>query len=448
MISRRAFLQTSGLAFCGLKHYAAAGISTPGTGRFGPLIPDPQKIIDLPEGFAYRILARQGVPMSDGFRTPGLPDGMAAFPAADGKVVLVCNHEIGLKAAHAGLFKNPSKLPANFDASYCYDAGKSGEPPHLGGTSNLVFDPASGERIAHFMSLLGTDRNCAGGAMPWGSWITCEEPEELTSERGQRHGWCFEVKATVEQGLQKPVPLKALGRFRHEAVAYDPRSGFLYLTEDRGDGLLYRFVPEVKEDLTKGRLQALVVRGKASADLRNYDSSSRWPAVSEAFKVDWMDLDDIESAADDLRIRGYQAGGARFARGEGIHLVGDSLYLCCTDGGPTRRGQIFKLTPGEDGDLLELFLQPGASDLLTNGDNLCPAPWGDIVVCEDFIDPAFGTAAHVQCVTPEGEVHTLARNCKPGEFAGACFSPDGDWFFVNIMSAGLVIAITGPWDKA
>lgn len=450
MISRRSFIGTTGFAFLGLQRYAHAANPSRVIEPFGPLIADPAGIVDLPEGFTYWILARQGEPMSDGFKTPGASDGMAAFPAEGGKLVLVRNHELGLKTAALGPFRDNSRLPDKLDPALSYDGGAGGRLPQLGGTTNLVFDPATGETVSQFLSLTGTDRNCAGGPMPWGSWITCEEPEELTSERGQLHGWCFEVKATTAGGLQKPVPLKALGRFRHEAVALDPRSGILYLTEDRTDGLLYRFIPAKKGDLSKGRLQALAIAGKPSADLRNYQPASIWPQESAELRAEWIDLDDTDSPRDDLRIRGFQAGAARFARGEGIHRVGKSFYICCTDGGPSRRGQIFVLDPSADGgtDRLTLFLQPEKSDLLTNGDNLCPAPWGGIVICEDLIDPTFAPAAYIRCVTPEGKIFTFAKNCKPGEFAGGCFSPDGRWFFVNLMAQGLTLAIAGPWKKA
>lgn len=450
MISRRSFLSTTSLAFLGLQRYAAAEPASRLIEPFGPLIPDPAGIIDLPEGFTYRILARQGETMNDGYKSPGKPDGMAAFAVDDGKLVLVINHELSLKSAKHGPFADNGLLPEGFDPSLSYDGGKDGGPPHVGGTTNLVFNPASGKTVSHYLSLTGTDRNCAGGPMPWGSWITCEEPEDLTSSRGRLHGWCFEVKAVTGGGIQKPVPMKALGRFRHEAVALDPGTGLLYLTEDRTDGLLYRFIPAKKSDFSKGKLQALAIVEKPSADLRNYEPTSRWPAVSEKLRVRWIDLDEVESPQDDLRIRGHKAGAARFARGEGIHWVGDALFICCTDGGPSRRGQIFRLEPAVDdgNDKLELFLQPEKSDLLTNGDNLCPAPWGGIVICEDLIDATFSPAAHVRCVTPEGRIHTLARNRNDGEFAGGCFSPDGKWFFVNIMAEGLTLAITGPWEKA
>ncbi len=452
MITRRSFLGATGLAFLGLQRYAQAEIPSRVIEPFGPLLKDPKGVLDLPEGFTYKLLAKRGDSMSDGFKVPGMADGMAAFPGPDGKVVLVCNHELGLEMTGMGPFPNNTSLPDGFDAAFSFDPGNDRREPSLGGTTNLVFDPATGEKTAHFLSLTGTDRNCAGGPMPWGSWITCEEPADLVNERGSRHGWCFEVKATAEPGLQQPIPLKALGRFRHEAVALDPRTGILYLTEDRGDGLLYRFLPDKKDDFSKGKLQALMIEGRPAADLRNYDPQSKWPAAGSPLKATWLDLSETDAPKDDLRIRGYAAGAARFARGEGIHLVGGSFFICCTDGGPSRRGQIFRLDPSGDAakpDTLELFLQPEESDLLTNGDNLCPAPWGGIVVCEDLIDPSFSPAAHVRCVTPEGKIFTLARNSNAqGEFAGGCFSPDGKWFFINLQSRGLTLAVTGPWEKA
>jgi secreted PhoX family phosphatase len=453
MTSRRSFLGTTGLAFLGLQRYTrGADASTRLIEPFGPLIKDPKGILDLPAGFRYRLLATKGERMSDGFKVPGAADGMAAFPGPDGKIVLVCNHELGLETTAMGPFANNTRLPDDFDEALCFDPGDERQAPSLGGTTNLVFDPVTGEKTAHFLSLMGTDRNCAGGPMPWGSWITCEEPSDLTQGRGRRHGWCFEVKATAEQGLQKPVALKALGRFRHEAVALDPATGILYLTEDRGDGLLYRFLPAEKNNFTKGRLQALAIVGKPSAALQNYDPDSKWPLAGAPLEATWIDLEDTDAPKDDLRVRGRKAGAACFARGEGIHLVGKSFFICCTDGGPSRRGQIFKLDPsGEPAkpDTLELFLQPEESDLLTNGDNLCPAPWGGIVICEDLIDPSFSPAAHVRCVTPEGKIFTLARNSSgQGEFAGGCFSPDGKWFFINLQSRGLTLAVTGPWEKA
>ena len=445
---RRGFIRTGSFAaaFLGLRTLAHAQPEGRIIEPYGPLIKDPAGLLDLPEGFTYNLLSKEGDEMSDGFRVPGAFDGMAVFPGADGKIILIRNHELGPDGFGPGDLKDTAK-------AVCYDPGEADEPPHIGGTTTIVFNPLTGVVESQFLSLTGTHRNCAGGAMPWGSWITCEEPPELTSPRGLKHGYCFEVKATATPELQKPVPLRALGRFNHEAVALDPRTGILYLTEDRNDGLLYRFLPDKATDFSSGRLQALKVTGTPSVDLRNYETIQKADLAQEGrpMKVEWIDLEDIDSPNDDLRIRGAQTGAAVFARGEGIHFHEGIAYICCTDGGPQRRGQIFKLSPSArpgETEELELFIEATANDLLTNGDNLCVAPWGDLVVCEDFAIEDAGPHPHLRGVTPQGQIYTIAKNAKSAvEFAGSCFNEDGEWLFVNVQSPGHTFAITGPWAK-
>ncbi len=162
-----------------------------------------------------------------------------------------------------------------------------------------------------------------------------------------------------------------------------------------------------------------------------------------------MDLEDTHAPKDDLRIRGHAAGAALFARGEGIHFTDSGIFIACTDGGPARRGQIFRLDPSgsaEKPDSIELFIQCDAESPLVNGDNLCPAPGGGLVVCEDLIDPSFADYSHLRWIEPDGSITTLARNSKDSsEFAGSCFSPDGKWLFVNLQGRGITLGITGPW---
>jgi len=263
-MNRRQFIRTgtgASLAFLGLKNYLLAENSSSRIIEpYGSLTPDPDGILDLPKGFNYHTISRAGEIMTDGFRVPGRPDGMAAFPAKNGRVTLVRNHEIQIEWSHMSPFHSEKKLTRQV-RKLAYDSGTPATTaPHIGGTTNVVYNPKTGRVEKQFLSLTGTDRNCAGGAMPWGSWITCEEPKDLTSPRGQKHGYCFEVKASADGKLQKARPLKALGRFCHEAVALDPRTGTLYLTEDISDGLLYRFLPEKRNDFSRGTLQALALK--------------------------------------------------------------------------------------------------------------------------------------------------------------------------------------------
>ncbi len=457
--ARRSFLKQSAITsgFLGLGRYLKADRRGEHQKRvispYGPLVPDKDKLLDLPAGFTYRVISKRGGTMSDGLRVPGMFDDMAAFPGEGGRIIIVRNHELALNQSHLGAFPR-NRLPASVDRDLVYDPGEGDEPPQPGGTTTIVYNPATGETEKEFLSLAGSHRNCSGGAMPWGSWITCEETFDLTSDRRARmHGYCFEVKADPELGLQKAIPLKALGRFCHEAVAYDPEDGSLYLTEDRGDGLLYRFVPERERDFSSGRLYALAIRGMKSADLRNNQSKqARQIQEGETLSIHWIEIDDPSSDRDDLRVKGFKQGAARFARGEGIFYDKGSLFVCCTDGGPSRRGQVFRIIPKGAKDAepqIELFLESGESDLLTSGDNLCVAPNGDLIICEDLIDPFKRKQfQHLRGVTPEGKIFTLARNpdgAKKYEFCGSTFSPDGSILFVNIQTLDHTFAIKGPW---
>jgi secreted PhoX family phosphatase len=443
MVARRDFIKTGLLAggFLGLQRALGADASV---GRlcegYGQLQADPNGMMALPKGFEYQVLSRRGAAMSDGFRVPGMPDGMAAFPGKDGRVVLVRNHELSLGAAGWGPLDDLKKCPENVA---CYDSGTDEEIVTPGGTTNIIYNPKSGQVEREFLSLFGTDRNCAGGPTPWGTWITCEEPEFLTEGRGKKHGWCFEVDSQVEGGVQEPIPLRGLGRFRHEAVAVDPETGIVYLTEDRHEGLFYRFVPKEKGNLQAGgRLQALAMKGIASGDSRNWEKRSL--REGQVVGVEWIDVTDTDSPRDDLRIRGAEAGATVFARGEGCWWGEGEVWFCCTNGGPELRGQLFRFRPAKNGGELELFLEPDKSDLLRNGDNLTIAKNGDVIIAEDRGDDQ----CSLRGVTQEGRIYTLATNVlNSSELAGVCFSPDGDVLFVNVQTPGLTLAIRGDWSQ-
>lgn len=428
-LNRRHFLAATGTAFAALaasgcvvrpRSAAAAGFPV-GTA----LVPDPRGVLDLPPGFSYQVLARRGDAMSDGGKVPDNADGMGCFELPGGRLALVCNHELTPNEDAGG---NPS--PA-FD----YRDNGSVLP---GGTTTLVLDARTLKLLQHYRSLAGTIRNCAGGVTPWGSWLSCEENTTRAGQGvKQDHGWIFEVPADAP-GPVDPVPLKAMGRFNHEAAAVDPVTGAVYLTEDREDGLLYRFLPATPGRLAAGgRLQALVIDGLP--DSRNRERVAFAPGSWH--KARWIDLDNPESPADDLRKRGAARGATLFSRGEGIHMGTRELYFCCTSGGAARLGQIFRLRPASDE--LQLFFESTSIEQFNFGDNLTVAPNGHLVVCEDQYTQNVDN--HLRGITPAGEAYPIGRLRLQTELAGACFSPDGRVMFVNVFSPTMTLAITGPW---
>ena len=454
----------------------------PGVG-YGPLRPDPHRILDLPEGFTYRVISRLGDEMDDGLLLPGSPDGMAAFPVdgdpAGRYSVLVRNHELEPTSLRLSPFgENAQRLiELGERRKLLYDAGY-GFTPGLGGTTTLLYDHDANRVVKQYLSLGGTVRNCAGGPTPWGTWITCEETAAKVGAKYEKdHGYNFEVPGVADGRLVEPVPLKAMGRFQHEAVAVDPLSGIVYQTEDRHEGLIYRFLPDNpgrNGDPGKlhkgGRLQILAVKGRPSLDTRN------WPAeahssfegvagngtgvegigqevkVGQTFEVEWLDVEDPENPEDKLRFEGFDRGAARFARGEGMWYGNNCVYFACTNGGLRQKGQIWKYVPSRfEGQpeekkhpgRLELFIEPNDGNLVDNADNLTVAPWGDLIVAEDG-----GAAQYLRGVTRDGRLYTLAQNSTGNsEFAGVCFSPAGKTLFVNIQKEGLTLAVEGPWDR-
>ncbi|MEB3294040.1 MAG: alkaline phosphatase PhoX [Synechococcales bacterium] len=435
-----------------------------------------EAILALPSGFNYRVLSVTGQLMSDGTLVPAGHDGMAAFPGPRNTTILVRNHELS------------TTLPPTYN--YPVSGGSRYSEVALGGTTTLQIG-RNREVLKHFVSLAGTRVNCAGGPTPWGSWISSEETFSVTTSNSTpvRHGYNFEVVADVNSGIVTPVPLTAMGRFSHEAIAVDPKTGYIYETEDRGDSCFYRFVPN--RPILKpgqlaqvgGTLYALKIKGSETAfNTTNNPFQGGTPGlvkVGQTLPVEWVKVDNVDPNAEgrtgnieagEVGVR-YQAqakGAAIFFRGEGCWYGNGLVYFVATQSGPPAtanlpsppgngrgNGQVWAYNPRTE--TLTLVVEAGASgELLDEPDNVTVTPFGDLLLCEDSSDDF----QYLVGVTREGKTYQLAQNVLfsqvasdpakanfvGNEFAGACFSPDGKTLFVNIQTPGITFAIWGPWN--
>lgn len=458
-LSRRqfGFAAFTTLAFAGLSRRAGAAETYRNEIHgYGPLRRDPAGLLDLPEGFSHQVVSRSGEIMDDGFYAPSNFDGMGCFAAGDGKIALVRNHELSLGGWDRSAVKDTAALQERLAALPHFGRAADGRVLP-GGTSTVIIDLATGRRESQFLSLTGTSTNCAGGITPWGSWLTCEETNLAAPDSSQSHGWVFEIPS-AHRGLVAPQPLTAMGRYRHEAAAVDPKTGIVYLTEDRDDSLFYRFLPQQPGELAKGgRLQALAFADSGlDADSRNWTGVEFAPRTMRP--VRWIDMKGVESPQDDLRVRGHARGAVSFARGEGLHLaVGANgardFYFTCTSGGAAKLGQIMRYTPSahegtaeetQHPGQLEIFVESADASVFEYGDNLTVTPQGHLIVCEDKTGDRVN---HLRGVAPSGQIYTFARLNAETELAGACFSPDGQVLFVNAYAPGITFAIRGPWDR-
>ncbi|SFS99278.1 alkaline phosphatase PhoX [Saccharopolyspora flava] len=466
-LSRRQFVQRSllsgiGIALVGnVGAVAAAAPAVAGGGTapgYGPLIPDPRGLLSLPEGFSYKIITEAGkTVLESGEPTPQKHDGMATFERPGGGSVIVYNHEINV--GHDAEFPVPRIDGLTYD------------PVAPGGCTVVEVD-AEGNRISEHVALAGTSTNCAGGRTPWNTWLSCEETEARAGEDGHErdHGFTFEVDPHDREANRDPKPIKALGRFSHEAAVVDPDTGHIYQTEDASgpNGLFYRFTPPASAlPLGPGALRALgdddgVLEAMKASDEsgRHVDDLSRATEVGTTYALTWVAVPDRAAASTSIR---EQVGDDEITRGrklEGAWWGDGGAYFVCSyariedSPGTPHDGQVWFYDPREQTIELKLRFEYDQDDAtgFDGPDNITVSSRGNgLILAEDG-----DGQQHLFGVTTDGQTYPLARNeintgtdLAPefSEFCGPVFSPDGSTLFANVQNPGVLYAITGPWDS-
>ncbi|MFF0116821.1 alkaline phosphatase PhoX [Streptomyces prasinus] len=377
-MQRRSFLRTvtagTGAAvFCGTLwqqagHAAPAGAAS--GSPYGPLLAPDANSVALPAGFTSRVVARS-LRAVGGTVWHSAPDGGACYADGDGWIY-VSNSEI----------------------------------PLLGGASAIRFRAdGSVDRAYHILS--GTNLNCAGGATPWNTWLSCEE-----TFRGR-------VFETDPYGRKEAVAHHAMGRFKHEAAACDPDHRVVYLTEDEDDGCFYRFTPDTWGDLSSGRLD---VACTTSGD-----------------GVEWREVPNPSAPL--VQTRRQLAAARHFDGGEGCHYAEGICYF-------TAKGdrQVWAYDT-RDSTITSVYNSDGT---LTGVDNITGTAAGDLYVAED------GGNMEINIITRDGVVAPILRveGHPDSEITGPAFSPDGSRLYFSSQrgtsgeisgSGGVTYEVRGPF---
>ncbi|ADB32946.1 protein of unknown function DUF839 [Kribbella flavida DSM 17836] len=426
---------------------------------FPPLMDDPKGLLALPPGFKYTIVTRAGeTKLKTGQPSPAAHDGMAVFGAGRGHT-LIRNHEIGSNNA----------LGVPQLEGTVYDPGVG-----AAGGCTVVSVDRDGTNRGEWVGISGTLTNCAGGHTPWGTWLTCEETESKANgtTRLKDHGYVFEVWADGETA--HPVPLKALGRYAHEALAVDKDKAHIYLSEDASgpNGLFYRWSAPAGYRLGKhswrdladvdfGTLEAMAILGDDGKPIPDvaYLTSAQ---LLRPFRVAWVPVPDRDAVSVSCRRQFTDGQVTRGKKFEGVFGTDDGVYVVNSyaksgtsdlpaDAVPHDGMVWFYNYKARTIQLVTYFPENAAADQgaaakyndynFDGPDNVTVTPWGSLVLAEDG-----NASSHVLSSTPGGPTYAIARNMlNDSEFTGPAFSANGDVLFVNIQSPGITFAITGPW---
>jgi secreted PhoX family phosphatase len=345
-----------------------------GTSPYGALQSTDANGVQLPQGFTSRIVARssQTVPGTS-YTWHGAPDGGACFADGNGWIY-TSNAELGTG----------------------------------GGAGALRFD-ASGNVVDAYRILSNTRTNCAGGATPWQTWLSCEEVDR---------GYVYE---TDPFGVTAASQRAAMGRFKHEAAACDPDLQVIYLTEDVSDGAFYRFKPTTWGNLATGTLQVL---------------------TETSGVLSWKNVPDPDGSP--TATRNQVANTKRFNGGEGCHYANGVCFF-------TTKGDNRVWAYDTAANTLAIVYDDNltSNPPLTGIDNITgSASSGDLFVAED------GGNQEICIITPTDTVAPFLRLSGHGssEICGPAFNPAGNRLYFSSQrgttgssSGGMTFEVTGPF---
>ena len=378
--------------------------------QFRSLLPGSQETyLVLPMSHSFDYIIEKGDPLTEGGMLPGRCDFTGYVP-------------INQSSSEGYLSINSESTPG----------GVTILELHL--ESSIAKWIVDKSKAVDFSSVGGTARNCSGGITPWGTIITCEE---ITSgdENGDGYndlGWAIEIdpvsKKVVDQngGLDGGDKLWALGNFSHENAVLHPNRRTVYQGIDNSVGYLYKFVADVAENLSSGKL--FVYKGSK-------DGSGEWIRLNNSTITE----------QNNTIAQSIEVGATLFLGIEDVEInpIDGLVYLAVKD-----EDRVYRFADSDpiSGTMVSNFqTYVGATSYkISNGEVVVTEPWGtgnDNLVFDDQGNlwvAQDGGNNYIWLVeyghTKESpKVKIFARTPKGSEPTGLTFTPDYKYLFMSIQ---------------
>lgn len=455
---------------------------------FKPISPVKSDRVELPAGFNYSVLLKQGDSIGTNMQFGDCADFTAFFAGEKpDQGYLWVNHEYFAPQFTSGFFAQDGvkKTLAQMQIEKTLVGGSLIEIIKKNNSWSLLNDSklnqrwdanspiqfSGSHRIHGKRRAIGTLANCAGGVTPWKTVLTCEENYhqfygEVSFTNGKReliavkrehpmswrsldqkppehYGWVVEV----DFRNKKAVKHVALGRFAHEGAtcinAADGRC-VVYMGDDKDDEFFYKFVSKKPWQLNQGTLYVANFTEKKWMPL----DVEKNPVLKKKFKTQT-----------DLLIRTREAarlvGATPLDRPEDCKIDPQTgaIFLACTNNKPAGRphGLILKFTEADSNYTSENF---SVETFKTGGENFsCPDNLifdreGDLWITSDMSEEAlresdfkkFGNNGLFYVPLKgqlAGQVFQFASAPHDAEFTGPSFSPDGQTLFLSVQHPGI-----------
>ena len=269
-----------------------------------------------------------------------------------------------------------------------------------------------------------TAYNCSGTVTEWGTVISCEEvvANDGDGDGYKDFGWNLEIDPVTRTATQK---LWAMGNFAHENVAIHANKRTVYQGADSNPGYIFKFVADVAEDLSSGKLY--VYKGSKSGS------------------GNWILLNNTTKAERNTTLNQCAAVGATIFKGvEDIEIGPDGkIYVAVSDECVVYRFDDSDPLTGTTVSNFEIYV--GGTDYpIDYGTGLVPEPWGcgndnmafdgegNLWVLQDG-DKNYIWVIKKGHTQEQPKVELFGISPIGSEPTGITFTPDYKYLFMSIM---------------